>query len=148
MYTQHSPRLALTLQNLIRGRLKEQQFPYLENITNGSTTTSGPTGGGRGVGSNIATGNANTVAGGGQYSKEKPQDIIVFIVGGVTYEEARMVAQINASSGGVRVVLGGTGVLNSEMFEEEVQGAIEGWPREVSARFLNVNERLRGSLGR
>jgi len=49
-------------------------------------------------------------------TKEKPQDIIVFVVGGATYEEAKTVAQINASTPGVRVVLGGTTVLNSSGF--------------------------------
>ncbi|CAG8796170.1 28788_t:CDS:10, partial [Dentiscutata erythropus] len=44
----------------------------------------------------------------GSATKDRPQDIIVFMVGGVTYEEARYVAQINASTPGVRIVLGGT----------------------------------------
>lgn len=35
------------------------------------------------------------------------------MVGGVTYEEARHIAQINASAAGFRVVLGGTTVHNS-----------------------------------
>lgn len=55
---------------------------------------------------------------GGGATREKPQDIIVFIIGGATYEEAKSIAQINASTPGVRVVLGGTGVLNSSMFLE------------------------------
>ncbi|KAK5095568.1 vacuolar protein sorting-associated protein 45 [Exophiala xenobiotica] len=41
-------------------------------------------------------------------TKEKPQDIIVFMIGGTTYEEAKTIATINASVSGVRVVLGGT----------------------------------------
>ena len=49
-------------------------------------------------------------------TRDKPQDVIVFIVGGVTYEEAKLVAQVNASTPSVRVVLGGTGVLNSTEF--------------------------------
>jgi vacuolar protein sorting-associated protein 45 len=83
VYTQHSPRLEQTLNNLVKGRLREQTHPFME----GSGTT-----------------------------KEKPQDIIVFVVGGATYEEAKTVAQINASTPGVRVVLGGTTVLNSSGF--------------------------------
>lgn len=55
---------------------------------------------------------------GGGVTREKPQDVVVFIVGGVTLEEAKSVAQINASTPGLRVVLGGTGVLNSAMFLE------------------------------
>ncbi|KAK7409029.1 Mitochondrial Translation Optimization [Neonectria punicea] len=51
VYTQHSPLLEATLQNLIKGRLREQQYPFVE---------------------------------GGGSTKDKPQDIIVFIVGGAT----------------------------------------------------------------
>ena len=63
--------------------------------------------------------------------REKPQDIIVFTVGGTTFEEARIVAQINASTPGVRIVLGGTSVLNSRSFLDQVKGAVEGWPEVV-----------------
>ena len=95
VYTQHSPRLEATLQNLIKGRLRELQYPFVE---------------------------------GGGHTKDKPQDIIVFMIGGTTYEEAKMVAQINASSPGVRVVLGGTTVHNSTTFIEEVEDAVGSWP--------------------
>jgi hypothetical protein len=48
----------------------------------------------------------------------RPQDVIIFIVGGATYEEARTVALLNqesafASTGGARLLLGGTCVHNS-----------------------------------
>lgn len=82
VYTQHTPRLEQTLNNLIKGRLKELTHPFVE--------------------------------GGG--TKDKPQDIIIFMVGGTTYEEAKLIAQVNASTPGVRVVLGGTSVLNSKTF--------------------------------
>ena len=95
VYTQHSPRLEATLQNLIKARLKEQQYPFVE---------------------------------GGGITRDKPQDIIVFIVGGATYEEAKMVAQVNASSPGVRVVLGATSIHNSTTFLEEVEDAVANWP--------------------
>ena len=65
---------------------------------------------------------------GGGTTKDKPQDIIIFMVGGVTYEEAKMIAQVNASSPGVRVVLGGTSVHNSTTFLEEVENAVGSWP--------------------
>ncbi|KAI9704705.1 MAG: vacuolar protein sorting-associated protein 45 [Bogoriella megaspora] len=112
VYTQHSPRLEVTLQDLIKGRLNVNQYPFLE---------------------------------GGGSTKDKPQDVIVFIVGGATYEEAKMVAQVNASSPGVRVVLGGTTVHRSRSFLEEVEDAVEAWPRERSA---DVAERLRREVGR
>ena len=43
----------------------------------------------------------------------RPQEVVIFIVGGTTYEEARAVALHNGSNSGVRVLLGGTAVLNS-----------------------------------
>lgn len=95
VYTQHSPRLELTLQNLIKGRLRDQQYPFVE---------------------------------GGGTTKDKPQDIIVFMIGGTTFEEAKIVAQVNASSPGVRIVLGGTSIHNSSTFMEEVDDAVSSWP--------------------
>lgn len=95
VYTQHSPRLELTLQNLIKGRLREQQYPFVE---------------------------------GGGSTRDKPQDIILFIVGGVTFEEAKTVSQLNASSPGVRIVIGGTSVHNSTTFLEEMEDAVSSWP--------------------
>ncbi|KAK3997255.1 putative vacuolar protein sorting-associated protein 45 [Cladorrhinum sp. PSN332] len=95
VYTQHSPLLETTLQNLIKGKLKEGQYPFVE---------------------------------GGGSTRDKPQDVVVFIVGGATYEEAKMVAGLNASSPGVRVVLGGTTVHNAATFMEEVEGSVDGWP--------------------
>ena len=95
VYTQHSPRLEVTIQNLLKGRLKEQQYPFVE---------------------------------GGGTTREKPQDIIIFMVGGATYEEAKMVATINASVPGVRAVLGATSIHNSSTFIEEVTDAVRSWP--------------------
>lgn len=112
VYTQHSPRLESTLQNLIKARLKEQQYPFVE---------------------------------GGGSTRDKPQDIIVFIIGGATFEEAKMVAQVNASSPGVRVVLGATSIHNSTTFLEEVEDAVLSWP-EMGAS--SAAARLRKEAGR
>lgn len=112
VYTQHSPRLEATLQNMIKARLKEQQYPFVE---------------------------------GGGTTRDKPQDIIVFIVGGATYEEAKMVAQVNASSPGVRVVLGATSIHNSTTFLEEVEDAVSSWP---DAGLSSAAARLRREAGR
>lgn len=46
----------------------------------------------------------------------RPQDIIVFIIGGATFEEARYIAQLNAATPGVRIVLGGTTIHNSTRY--------------------------------
>ncbi|KAK4540916.1 hypothetical protein LTR36_008424 [Oleoguttula mirabilis] len=112
VYTQHSPRLETTLQDLIKGRLSMNAYPFVE--------------------------------GGGQ-TRDKPQDVVIFIVGGATYEEAKMVAQVNASSPGVRVVLGGTGVHNSASFLDEVEETVDAWPE---PRPDTAAGRLRREVGR
>lgn len=55
----------------------------------------------------------------------RPQDIIVFIVGGATYEESLAVHNLNKTLG-VRIVLGATTIHNSKSFLEEVQAATYG----------------------
>ncbi|KAL6719605.1 vacuolar protein sorting-associated protein 45 [Lecanora helva] len=112
VYTQHSPRLEATLQNLITARLREQQYPFVED--GGST-------------------------------RDKPQDIIVFMIGGATYEEAKMIAQVNASSPGVRVVLGATTIHNSATFLDEVDDAVSSWPQTGPS---TAAARLRKETGR
>ena len=47
--------------------------------------------------------------------------VIVFMVGGVTYEESRYVSEMNTANPGVRVLLGGTTIHNSASFLEEVK---------------------------
>lgn len=44
----------------------------------------------------------------------RPQDIIVFIIGGATYEEALAVYNLNRTNPGVRIVLGGTTIHNTK----------------------------------
>ncbi|XP_062570493.1 vacuolar protein sorting-associated protein 45-like [Saccostrea cucullata] len=60
--------------------------------------------------------------------KERPQDIIVFMIGGATYEEAMTVHTLNRTTPGVRVVLGSTSVLNFKSFMDEVMQAVRGQP--------------------
>ena len=44
--------------------------------------------------------------------KDRPQDIIVFMIGGATHEEALVVHNLNRQTPGVRIVLGATAVHN------------------------------------
>ena len=48
----------------------------------------------------------------------RPQDVIIFMIGGTTYEEARTVALLNqdSASTGTRILLGGTCVHNSSRY--------------------------------
>uniref|UniRef100_A0A8B9KBP7 Vacuolar protein sorting-associated protein 45 n=1 Tax=Astyanax mexicanus TaxID=7994 RepID=A0A8B9KBP7_ASTMX len=86
VYTQHQPLLHDTLDQLIKGRLKDSQFPYL-----------GPSS-----------------------LRDRPQDIIVFIIGGATYEEALTVYNLNRTMPGVRIVLGGTTIHNTKRSDHPV----------------------------
>ncbi|CAD7069102.1 unnamed protein product [Tilletia caries] len=78
VYTQHNPHLMQTAEMLMKGRLKESSYPWIG---------AGP-GAGMGAGTGV----------GGQQGMYRPQDVIIFIIGGATYEEARTVARLNASS--------------------------------------------------
>ncbi|XP_078047888.1 vacuolar protein sorting 45 [Augochlora pura] len=89
IYTQHTPLLQETLEDLMKGKLSPQAFPYL-----GDTIIS-----------------------------KRPQDIIVFMVGGTTYEESLAVYNLNRQNPGIRIILGGTNVHNSQSFLEEVESA-------------------------
>uniref|UniRef100_A0A8C6F741 Vacuolar protein sorting 45 homolog n=1 Tax=Monodon monoceros TaxID=40151 RepID=A0A8C6F741_MONMO len=86
VYAQHQPFLHENLDHLIKGKLKENLYPYL-----GPSTL-----------------------------RDRHQDIIVFIIGGATYEEALTVYNLNRTTPGVRIVLGGTTVHNTKSFLEEV----------------------------
>ena len=52
----------------------------------------------------------------------RPAEVVVYIAGGATYEEATKVAELNAS-GGIQVVLGGSYVHNSGTFLEDLDDA-------------------------
>ncbi|KAL2622932.1 hypothetical protein R1flu_003137 [Riccia fluitans] len=82
VYTQHQPLLAQTIENIVRGRLRDVDYPFV----------------------------------GTHFQQGRPQDVVIFIIGGTTYEEARMVAVQNAAQNGTRVLLGGSVVLNSSSF--------------------------------
>ena len=50
------------------------------------------------------------------FSSPRPQDIIIFYVGGATYAESLTVANANRSMQGVRIILGGTTIHNSKRY--------------------------------
>jgi vacuolar protein sorting-associated protein 45 len=69
--------------------------------------------------------------------RRPPSEVIVFIIGGATYEEALVVQQMNQS--GYRVLLGGTTIHNSDSFMEEVVNATKGVAfKHPSARSLQA----------
>ncbi|KAL6218106.1 hypothetical protein ACLB2K_011323 [Fragaria x ananassa] len=60
---------------------------------------------------------------GNHFQQGRPQDVIIFIVGGTTYEESRSVALQNATNSGIRFILGGSVVLNSKRFLKDLEEA-------------------------
>ncbi|KAF5199472.1 Vacuolar protein sorting-associated protein 45-like protein [Thalictrum thalictroides] len=60
---------------------------------------------------------------GNHFQQGRPQEVVIFIVGGTTYEEARAVALHNASNSGTRFILGGSAVLNSKRFLKDLEEA-------------------------
>lgn len=88
VYTQHRPRLQNILTSLIKGRLRDQTHPCIEEST---------------------------------ILREKPQDIIVYMVGGTTYTEARIVHEINLYIPGVRIVLASDHIHNSKSFLQQLK---------------------------
>jgi vacuolar protein sorting-associated protein 45 len=60
------------------------------------------------------------IPGGHGASTARPSEVVVFIVGGATYEEATKVAEFNAANPSIRVLLGGSCVHNSTSFLKEI----------------------------
>ncbi|KAK4600962.1 hypothetical protein RGQ29_010516 [Quercus rubra] len=58
---------------------------------------------------------------GNHFQQGRPQEVVIFIVGGTTYEESRSVALQNASNSGIRFILGGSVVLNSKRFLKDLE---------------------------
>lgn len=123
VYTQHTPHLFRTIESLDRARLKDVSYPRAGTDPQPYNETIVP----------------------------RPREVILFIVGGSTYEEARTVALLNAalakgapglgtqplhpgstnpssatSSAPSRILLGGTNVLNSQMFLDMLADAAYG----------------------
>jgi len=92
VYTQHKSHLQGVADSLMKGRLKESTYPFVESYR--STPAS---------------------------REQKVTRAIVFVVGGTTYEEARDIAELNkAAEGGRSIVLGGTTIHNSRSFLTDV----------------------------
>ncbi|KAF5444622.1 hypothetical protein F2P56_033742 [Juglans regia] len=60
---------------------------------------------------------------GNHFQQGRLQEVVIFIVGGTTYEESRSVALQNASNSGIRFILGGSVVLNSKRFLKDLEEA-------------------------
>lgn len=105
VYTQHTPLMAKVIDSLMKGQINETQYPLLGSISN-----RGNRGGGGGDG------------GGGKGGSQVNQNVVVWMMGGTTYEESAHVYQLNQSEGSC-ILLGGSCVHNSTSFLREVSVA-------------------------
>lgn len=99
IYMQYIPKLNETLNNLINHSQQSQNQPselstlIPDNVTNQY----------------------------GNISNDSPiQDIIIYIKGGVTYEESRLIHELGAANPKVNLVIGGDSVLNSSTWLEKL----------------------------
>ncbi|XP_018503910.2 vacuolar protein sorting-associated protein 45 homolog isoform X2 [Pyrus x bretschneideri] len=60
---------------------------------------------------------------GNHFQQGRPQEVVIVIVGGTTYEESRCVALQNAMNAGIRFILGGSVILNSKRFLKDLEEA-------------------------
>lgn len=96
IYTQHNPWIKGIIEDVLKGKLKETQFPYFNYAgQRGQNAVTDP--------------------------NFRPTEVIVFVLGGVTYEEALVVHNINRTENKLAVVLGGTAIHNMASFVEEVK---------------------------
>jgi hypothetical protein len=110
LYMQHIPRVENVLSKAARGKLNEKYYPVLSPY-----------------GSEYQ-----------QLGTEKAQDIIVFFVGGATYEEARIVHSLNEVNKGVRIIIGGTTIHNTQSFMDEIEEAGSRWPKSTPGERLHA----------
>ena len=124
VYTQHTPPLVGLLEKLARGKLPELEYPRVER----SRSPQPPQAMVRhGFWNGQCGGRNATPCAPCPPSLQPPRLVVVFVIGGTTYEEARAVAELNAAAdkregwaGGMRFVLGGTSVHNSSSFLAEL----------------------------
>lgn len=98
VYSQHVPLLMDTVNALLKGKLRTDTHPYVPGTTPRSAKSGIP---------------PETLI---------PNEIIIYMVGGVTYEEGTKVAEFNETNKGrIQIILGGSTVHNSTSFLEELK---------------------------
>lgn len=103
IYMQHIPRIEEIISKCVRGKLNDKLYPSL--VPNGINNLS----------------NLN------QPNLEKSQNIIIFIVGGCTYEEARIINNLNQTNKNLKIVLGGNCIHNTKSFINELTNVGTHW---------------------
>ena len=77
----------------------------------------------------------------------RPQEVIVFIIGGITYEETSAIQSINrAYAGNIKIVIGGTHVHNFNSFQQEVIALTSNSSVNEVEEYRSRSNQLRSSL--
>mmetsp|Transcript_28898 Transcript_28898/g.67586 ORF Transcript_28898/g.67586 Transcript_28898/m.67586 type:complete len:618 (+) Transcript_28898:111-1964(+) len=99
VYAQHVPLVMDTIQSLLKGKLSTRTHPVVPGSARNSAASSQSSGG------------------------MIPDEILIFMVGGVTYEEGTKIHEFNQAmkARGIQVVLGGSTVHNSTSFLDELK---------------------------
>mmetsp|Transcript_1481 Transcript_1481/g.3326 ORF Transcript_1481/g.3326 Transcript_1481/m.3326 type:complete len:594 (-) Transcript_1481:583-2364(-) len=100
-YMMHEPLLARILKAVDKAKLPEDKYPYRPCASYKSAIETFKT------------------------LKRGPSELIVFIVGGATYAECRVVDQFNERNKQMRVVLGATSLLSTHAFLESIAARAE-----------------------
>nr|CAG4651704.1 EOG090X03QA [Triops cancriformis] len=131
VYTQHTPLLKETLESLCKSRLSEEQFPGL----NGDQVQFN-------LRQRVVKSNLGLIE--PFETLVLPREIFVFIAGGVTYEEALIVHQLNRSSPtNAKIVLGGSTIHNTCSFLHDVELAARGTNRsKVKTSYYSKADKL------
>lgn len=96
IYMQHIPEISSLLTELSKNTLSRDRFKTVDIQNHGMTQA--------------------------QFRKDIPQDVILFFVGGVTYEEARLVHEFNETMNNrMRVVLGGTSIVSTNQYMDSLR---------------------------
>ncbi|CAF0966223.1 unnamed protein product [Adineta steineri] len=104
VYAQHIPLIKDLLEQLLRGKLKDTLYPSV--IPKDQTQQS----------NRYTTNQQNQLQQQGQIIK--PNEIIVYVIGGITYEESCHIHMMNKQ--GARILLGGSYIHNFSSFIDEV----------------------------
>jgi vacuolar protein sorting-associated protein 45 len=148
VYAQHVPLIIETVQQILRGKLSSKDFPYI--LLNNSNTTSNNNNNGGNVGASSgghnrsmsmtspsSMNNSATNSHGIQINNNNhnniesiiPDEILIFMVGGVTYEEGMKITELNKelqsrtsnNKSTIRIVLAGSTIHNSTSFLDELR---------------------------
>ncbi|GAX73583.1 hypothetical protein CEUSTIGMA_g1034.t1 [Chlamydomonas eustigma] len=101
VYTQHTPLLTSTLSMLSQDKLDLVAYPYMAGNQEEAMTYQAA------------------------FKHSPPREAIVFIIGGSTYEESKCVHDWNERNPHLRVLLGGSAVLNSNSFLTALSGGTD-----------------------